>query len=60
MARFRVNCGGCGFNEVFDDEQPQDDEAAEEWDAERTAEKKRDDHQLSEGHSVEIDRLGDN
>jgi hypothetical protein len=57
MARFRVSCGGCGFNEVFDDEVPPEDVSAEEWDAETAAEEARDNHQLSEGHSVHIERI---
>lgn len=57
MVRFRVTCGGCGFNEVLDDEHPPEDTSAEEWDAERAAKESRDDHQLSEGHSVKIERV---
>lgn len=45
MARFRVSCGGCGFNEVYDDEVPPEDVSAEEWDAETAAEEARDNHQ---------------
>lgn len=57
MARFRVTCEGCGFNKVLDEEHPPEDVAAEEWDAESAAEETRDDHQLSEGHSVKIERV---
>lgn len=58
MARFRVNCEGCGFNDILDDEDPPANEEAEDWDAERAAERTRDDYQLSEGHSVTIERVG--
>lgn len=57
MAQFRVNCEGCGFNEVLEDEHPPEDVSAQEWDAERAAKEARDNHQLSEGHSVEIERI---
>lgn len=57
MARFHVSCEGCGFNEVLADNDPPEDVSAEEWDAERAAEDTRDNHQLSEGHSVTIEQV---
>ena len=57
MARFRVSCEGCGFKEVLDDEHPPEDVSAEEWAAESAAKEARDNHQLSEGHSVEIESV---
>lgn len=57
MSRFRVNCEGCGFNEVLDDEEPPGEVSAAEWDAEGAARETRDDHQLSEGLSVKIERI---
>lgn len=55
MARFRVTCGGCGFIDILDDETPPADVSAEKWDAESAAKEARDNHQLSEGHSVDIE-----
>lgn len=57
MARFRVNCEGCGFNDILDEEDPPENEEAEGWDAEQAAEQIRDNHQLSEGHSATIERV---
>lgn len=57
MARYRVSCEGCGFNEVLADDDPPEDVSAEEWEAGQAAEEIRDDHQLSEGHSVTIEQV---
>lgn len=45
------------FTDVVDDENPPEDVSAEQWDAESAAKEARDNHQLSEGHSVDIERV---
>lgn len=55
MSRYRVRCEECEFEKILDDSEPPGYVPEwEDWDAWSAALGARDNHQMSEGHSVEI------